>query len=485
MIKPQRLRTRLLLTYALLIIGGFGGLAWLAGGQIARAAQEDFADALLAQSELLARSLEENVEHFLEGQESAAELTRRLANFASQVGGPLVLLDADGRVITDNEGRATVGERRQAPETNAALAGSPAHAIRADPQEGLSLFAAAPIVHEGKLLGVIQVVRPISAADAVVRQRWWALAGGVLLMGLLAVGASLVLATSLARPLDALRNAALQLAAGDLEQRLPEMPQDEIGQVATSFNYMAAQLQTMIEEQRAFAANASHELRTPLTTIRLRSEALRNDRLEAELARQYIVEIDDETARLSGLVEDLILLARLDAGRAVRGTEEIDVPRLARTLLRELEQMPEAQGVDLRLIMPPDMPTVTASIHHLRVLLRNLLSNALAYTPSGGTITCTFEVENSFLKIVVADNGQGIAAEDVPHLTERFYCADKAHKRTVKGAGLGLALVQSIVQCYEGRLEIHSPGLDQGTTVFVWWPFQSQAQSQIRQNRPM
>ena len=469
---PLRLRTRLFLTYTLLIIVGFGGLAWLAGGQIARSAQEDFTSALQSQTELLARSLNEPVEHFLEGEESSAALSQRLAGFAEQLNTSLVLLDERGSVLIDTQDQAAVGERWQTPEITAALAGTTSYAIRPDSQGTMMLYAAAPIVHDEDILGVLQMARPLTAADAAVRQRWWTLASGAVLLVLLSGGVSLLLASSLTRPLETLRTGALRLAAGDLAQRLPETRQDEIGQVTTAFNYMAEQVQTMVEEQRAFAANASHELRTPLTTIRLRSEALRNDHLDNTLTCQYIAEIDDEATRMSGLVEDLILLARLDAGRGVRGTEEIDVVRVARGILREIEQLPEAQGVQLKLIAPADLPILTASINHLRVLLRNLLSNALAYTPSGGTITCTLQEEAEFLLITVADTGQGIAPNDLPHVTERFYRGDKAHTRAVKGSGLGLALVQSIVTCYEGRLEITSPGLGHGTTVRVWWPYQ-------------
>jgi signal transduction histidine kinase len=335
----------------------------------------------------------------------------------------------------------------------------------------MMLYAAAPILHDESVMGVLQMARPVIAAEAAVRQRWWTLASGAVLLVLLSGGVSLLLASSLTRPLETLRTGALRLAAGDLAQRLPETRQDEIGQVTTAFNYMAEQVQTMVEEQRAFAANASHELRTPLTAIRLRSEALRTDHLDDTLARQYIAEIDDEATRMSGLVEDLILLARLDAGRGVRGSEEIDAARMARGILREIEQLPEAQGIQLNLIAPANLPILTASLNHLRVLLRNLLSNALAYTPTGGTITCALKEEAGFLLISVTDTGQGIAPGDLPHVTERFYRGDKAHTRAVKGSGLGLALVQSIVTCYDGRLEITSPGLGQGTTVRIWWPY--------------
>lgn len=467
---PIRLRTQLILTYTALILLGFGALAWLAGGQISRAAQEDFAAAQQAQTELLARSLSESAEHFLRGEEGQDALAQRLQSYASQLQGPVVLLDAKGRVLIDTQGESHIGEVWKTSEINAALTGGAGHATRADDAGRLCVFAAAPILDEGHVLGVVQVARPLDAANAAVRQRWMSLAIGVSLMGLLATIVSSALATSLTRPLEAMRSAAMRLAAGDLDQRLPDQRQDEIGQMATAFNYMAQEVRMMVEEQRAFAANASHELRTPLTTIRVRSEALRSQPLDSALARQYIAEIDDEATRLSGLIEDLILLARLDAGRAVRGSDEIDVARVVRGLFRELESLPEASGVHLQLTAPGDLPPVTASLNHLRVLLRNLLSNALAYTPAGGTITCTLALDEAMLAITVADTGQGIAADDLPHVTERFFRADKAHTRAVKGTGLGLTLVQSIVHRYDGRLEISSPGLGHGTTVRVWLP---------------
>jgi signal transduction histidine kinase len=233
----------------------------------------------------------------------------------------------------------------------------------------------------------------------------------------------------------------------------------------------------MLDEQRAFAANASHELRTPLTTIRLRSEALRYDDLDSDTTHQYIAEIDDEAARLGNLVEDLISLSRFDAGRAERGDELVDVVRLARAVMHEVAQREDAQGRDLVMEAGSDLPELRASTQHVRIVLRNLLGNAVSYTPPGGKIICQIEKQPDALQLTFADTGQGVAPDDLPHLFERFYRADKARSRGVGGVGLGLPLVQSIVHFYGGRIEIASPGLDQGTTVRVWWPLPSSTQS--------
>jgi signal transduction histidine kinase len=451
-----------------------------------------------------------------------SDVQARLRLLAGQLQLPLVLLDPRGRVLIDSSDKTPQGEVLQTPEIMAALANGAAPAIRSGPHGEPTLFTAAPIVDDGRVLGVIQMAQPMNTLYAPVQRRWGALAIGVSLLALLAVAVGSLLAASLTRPLAAMRDAAMRVAAGDFSRRLPAGRQDEIGQVATAFNHMADQVQTMLDEQRAFAANASHELRTPLTTIRLRSEALRNSALFSEtqanpvlhreahdsealniaplnsatfddatfddaidhpsldraLARQYIVEIDEEAARMSSLVEDLILLARLDAGRGTVGDNQIDMARLARGLLREFEAAPEAEQITFTLDAPADLPVITASLNHLRVLLRNLLSNAVAYTPPGGAITCTLQANNAWLTLTVADSGQGIAPADLPHVTERFFRADRAHTRAIKGSGLGLTLVQSIVNCYQGQLEITSPGSGQGTTVRVRLPLQLQNLSQ-------
>jgi len=262
----------------------------------------------------------------------------------------------------------------------------------------------------------------------------------------------------------------LRLAGGDLDHRIEAPGQDEIGQLGQAFNHLAAQVQAMIDEQRAFASNASHELRTPLAAVRVRSEALRGGGLDESTARQYAAEIDDEAARLGRLVEDLILLYRFDSGRVELGREVIEPARFARDTARGLEEVCQARRLTLSVDVPDDLPPIHASLGHLRVVFRNLLDNAIKYTPDGGSITWRMAVEGGALVSTVADSGQGISADDLPHIFERFFRGDKAHTRAVSGVGLGLSLVSSVVRFYGGRIALDSAGPGRGTTVRVTWP---------------
>lgn len=468
----RRLRTRLFLTYTTLLVVGLAGLALLAGRQIERSAVEDYEQTLVSQVALVARGLHEGVEEFREGEIGQAALLQMVQTYARDIAANVVLIDASGRAWLSNDDTVPLETVSARPEVAAALQQRTTYDTRDDEAGNARVYAAAPIIEDERVLSVVRLDAPLTAAQPLIVRRWLELGGGLLLLVLLNLGASTWLSVSLTRPLDRLRRSALSMAQGDLSQRLPTDRQDEIGQLAVAFNHMASQVEAMLEEQRAFASNASHELRTPLTTIRLRSEALREGTLDAQTVRQYIVEIDEEVRRLSQLVEDLLLLSRLDSGRMQRGEQQVDAVRLARHLLEAYAPRAAANHVSLQLDAAPDLPAVTASLNHLRIVFRNLLDNAIKYTPEGGGVYWTLRSKDGHLHAVIRDTGRGVDATDLPHLFERFYRVDKARTRDVAGTGLGLALVQALVQTYGGRIAISSPGLSQGATVEVWWPLQ-------------
>lgn len=466
-----RLRTRLITTFVSLILLGFAGLSLLAGNQISAGAVEDFERSLAAQATLVARSLREPVEHYAEGEESFAAVQTAVTDLANDQNLQITLIDQDGFAWLSSDDRVGNVNLGADPEIQAALNGqNTVFDTRLNDQNVETIYTAVPLTEDGYLLSVVRVSAPASATASVINQRFLALAGGVLGLTGLAVVAALWLAASFTRPLEGLQASAMKLAAGDLSQRVSISRQDELGQLGQTFNHMAERVEAMLLEQKAFASNASHELRTPLTTIRLRSEALRDGELDEVTARQYIAEIDDEVARLGRLVNDLIQLSRFDSGRAELGDEEIDPVRLGRSLCQQLQQTAAAKQITLILDAPDSLPSIQANQSHVRIVLQNLLENALKYTPEGGQVRWRLALDEGYLRSEVQDSGIGLAAEDIPHLFERFYRADKAHTRATGGAGLGLPLARSIVEFYNGRIHIHSSGIGQGTTATVWWP---------------
>jgi signal transduction histidine kinase len=475
--KLRSLRVRILIAFTGLILIGFAALTAFAGQQVSTGTTNDFKERMIEQAQLIARGLKEPVEHFAEGEGSANSIEVALQEYANQFGIEMTLLQGNGRYLLGSPVSSTLSSEN-APEVTTASRGQTGENTRPDPSGQQTVYTAAPIYEDGQILAIIHLAAPLTGAQSLIWQRWSILIGGVLILAGLAIGVSLWLSSSLTRPLSQLQSSAEKIAQGDFSQRLPEDRQDEIGQLAGAFNHMTGQVEAMIEEQRTFAGNASHELRTPLTTIRLRSEALRDGVVDEPTSRQYIIEIDDEVARLGRLVEDLILVSRLDSGRLQAGHEEIDPVRFVRSLAQELQPALTEKQLRLDLQLPSQLPPVQASLNHLKVVFRNILTNTIKYTPTGGQIMWCIAEENGRFHATITDTGQGIAPEDLDHLFERFYRADKAHSREIPGVGLGLSLVKMIVEFYGGTIQISSPGIDQGTTVIVQWPFNTPTETE-------
>ncbi|MFN2134973.1 MAG: sensor histidine kinase [Candidatus Promineifilaceae bacterium] len=457
----RTLRSRLIIAYAGLILLGFAIVALLAGRQILAGTLQDFSQGIAEQAQLVAKVLKEPIEEEAEHAVDQAALSSILQSYAEQIGASLLLFDREGNILASSDD----GSDTNLAVVHLALDGAASSDLRND-----LIYAAAPIFEESKVIGAVQVSAPISAAKELIWERWLALGGTVIAVTAMAALAAVWLSTTLTKPLAQMREATIKIAQGDFSERLPETRQDELGEVARSFNQMTAQVEAMIDEQRAFASNASHELRTPLTAIRLRSEALREGGLDPSTAQQYVVEIDEEVRQMGNLVQDLMLLSRLDSGRLEAGLEQVDTGRLARQLVSEIAPQADRQSVIVELDIANALPPVMADSSHLMIVFRNLLTNALKYTPEGGHITWRIEADAETIYHTIIDTGQGIAAEDLPYVFDRFYRVDKSRSREVQGVGLGLSLVRMIVEFYGGTVRLSSEGIGEGTISYVAWP---------------
>ena len=467
------LRFRIILTFTPIILAGFTGLALLVGSQIRTAAAEDFAQRAEEQVALIARGLESPLEHLLEGEQTPSALEDTVKTYVQQTGGDVLLLSAAGQLIAGSAELLPTGSLLEQNEIQAALTGQVTHEIRPNADAEATLYTAAPVIHDGSTLGIVSLALPRSGIDTVIRQRWLGLIAGIATLTVITLLLSILLAISLTRPVEQLRQSALRLAEGDFSTPLPETRQDEFGELARTFNYMRRQVQAMLEEQRSFASNAAHELRTPLTTIHLRTEALLADPSDSARTEQYIGEINSEVERLAGLVDDLTLLSRIDAGRFEPGKEQIQPERFVTHLVREFEARFRAKSQRFELEVLEPLVPIEVSLNHLHVVFRNLLDNAHKYSPPDETITWKIWQEENRLMSAIADTGRGISPEVQANLFKRFYRGDESRSRLVPGTGLGLALCKSIVEAYGGSLLVASDGPDKGTTITVSWPVAS------------
>ena len=272
----------------------------------------------------------------------------------------------------------------------------------------------------------------------------------------------------------ATRVSELPLHTGEvnLSERVPDSetdPHTEVGQVGAALNRMLDHVHAALHARqrsetrvRQFVADASHELRTPLASIRGYAELTRRGREQVGPdTRHALGRIESEAGRMSLLVEDLLLLARLDAGRPLQFEQTDLVPLVVDTIS---DARAAGQDHNWRLDLPDEPALVSADAARLQQVLVNLLGNARTHTPPGTTVTARVQRRGTWLCVDVEDNGQGIPAELLPHVFERFARGDSARSRATGSTGLGLAIVQAVATAHSGAVTVDSVP---GRTVFT------------------
>lgn len=278
------------------------------------------------------------------------------------------------------------------------------------------------------------------------------------------------------RPLATILETTARLRPDHLNERLPiQGTGDELDQLSSTINGLLDRLAEHVQRQREFVSNAAHELRSPLAALRTSFEvALDHDRSTEEY-RELLADLIEECDGLSKLVNQLLLLAEGDAGLA-KSSLPVRLDEIVRRSLDMFQGLAEQNDVRLHAGNLAAV-TVWGNDFHLRQVLHNLVDNALKYTPAGGEVEVSVALEaergsgRKLAVLRVRDTGSGIAAEDLPHIGERFYRADKSRQRLqpISGTGLGLSICKALVNSYGGTLTVESV-VGQGTTVVVALP---------------
>ncbi|HTA67853.1 MAG TPA: heavy metal sensor histidine kinase [Bryobacteraceae bacterium] len=271
-------------------------------------------------------------------------------------------------------------------------------------------------------------------------------------------------------PVDEITQAARSIGIQNLSRRLTvPATGDELQRLSETWNDMLARLESAVKRLSQFTADASHELRTPIALIRTTAElTLRRER-SPETYREALSEIVAESERTSRLVEDLLLLARADAGLPALPLENLELTPLVRDICQQGQVLAEARQLQISTDLPEEPVFVQANDPALRRLLLLLVDNAVKYTPAGGRITVSVGQDRAGATLAVRDTGIGIPDSALPHVFERFYRADESRNRDAGGAGLGLSIAKWIAERHHASLEAESV-LGQGSTFRVRFP---------------
>ena len=278
----------------------------------------------------------------------------------------------------------------------------------------------------------------------------------------LLVGA--VLARSLTRPLREMTAAVRSIAKGELQQLVPVRSPDELGELAVAFNQMSASLSRANQLRRQMAADIAHDLRSPLTVISGYLESLRDGVLKPTPERFEV--LSNETIHLQRLVEDLRTLSLADAGELTINRQPVPPGELLERQVAAYQNQAEARQVGIDVNIQPNLPEVSVDPERMMQVLGNLVSNALRYTPPGGTITLTSWQEGDNVVLEVRDTGAGIPPETLPHVFERFYRGDEARQQD-GASGLGLAIAKAIVELHGGQITASSEGVGKGSVFTI------------------
>jgi two-component system sensor histidine kinase BaeS len=298
----------------------------------------------------------------------------------------------------------------------------------------------------------------------------------------IAVGAAVVTALLLSgvvsarvvRPVRTLVGAAQHIARGAHSARVPVRGTDELAQLADAFNEMAASLQHAEEIRRQLLADVAHELRTPLATVESYVEALADGVLPA--SDENWSAIHAETQRLNRLVDDLQQVSRAEAHQLDLHPTSTLPTELVEAAVRAGGPACAAQGVTLDTHIEPSLPPLVVDRERIAEALANVLANALRHTPTGGRVEVrASRGDGDFVEIAVADSGEGIAAEHLDRVFERFYRVDPARSRASGGSGIGLAIVRAIVEAHGGTVTASSEGTGCGATFALRLPVRAPA----------
>ncbi len=374
--------------------------------------------------------------------------------WGSLYGRRIILTDNNGVVVADSDGELSGTQYR--PDAS----GKPLSPLRGGSIPGILYISSEPSP-ESLLSGRSGVPyigtepppnfpSPMRLSEAVSRFLLW----GALLAIAIALFFTFFLSRRILSPVRALTLVAGKLGRGDFSQRVQFKDKGEMGELAQAFNSMADDLERVEKRQRDIVADVAHELRTPLSNIRGYLEAIRDGVVEPDA--KTIRSLVEEASLLSRLVDDLQELSLAETGELELIRQAEDISRVINQAVLAMQAKATAKGVSLHTEPPGELPLCDIDSQRIRQVLHNLLDNAVVHTPAGGVITVGTRREGEWVEISVTDTGEGIPAQELPNIFERFYRVDKSRSRATGGHGLGLTIAKRLVEAHGGKVKVES-----------------------------
>ena len=328
---------------------------------------------------------------------------------------------------------------------------------------------ASGIYANGQLSGVLVYISQVqeiyeSLRDIQLRILFWLIivAAAVMLVNVFVL-------RTITRPITELNEGISRMSRGDFSARVNVRGRNEFAGLASAFNSMSERLEQLDNSRNQFVSNTSHELKTPLSTIKILIETLLyQEPIDPGMTKEFLTDVNKEIDRLNRIVSDLLTLVNIDSGSMKLNLTDVDVSSLLDVPVKRLAPLARENGIELE-YSARDSLVVTGDAVKLQQVIYNVIDNAIKYTPRGGEVHCALSRSGRMAVIRIADTGEGIPAEDLPHIFDRFYRVDKARSRETGGTGLGLSIVKQIVVSHGGTITPESE-IGKGTTFTIQLP---------------
>lgn len=316
---------------------------------------------------------------------------------------------------------------------------------------------------EGEVIGAMFFHTDVSRTNDSIRKVYLDVLLSACIAVILAILAVTYITSRMTKPIVDMNNAINRFSRGKYEARVNITSHDEVGQLGQSFNEMANEINALEQSRRSFVANVSHELRSPLTSMRGFLEAMQDGTISSEDQPKYLDIVINECKRMTGMVNDLLDLARIESGQYELKLEPFDLNELVIRTVFTFEARINAKHIDVNMDFDAEHTMVEADQSQIAQVIRNLVDNAIKFSPDGGALTMRIVTDKKLAVMSVIDQGDGISPDDLPYVFDRFYKAEKAHTPSGSSSGLGLSIVKRIIEQHDQTIKAESQ-LGKGAT---------------------
>lgn len=386
--------------------------------------------------------------------------------FWKQTPAQVQIIDLSGKVLMDSIGVIPKKPINSNDFTKAAHGNKGTWIGKVDYCKSNVMAVTYPLKADDKIVGVLRFITSLEGANKDIRNVSFILISIGLIVVLISGTVSLFIADTIINPIKEVTGVAEKMASGNLNVRSHKKIDDEIGKLSDTLNFMAEEILKKDQLKNEFISSVSHELRTPLTSIKGWAITLNAEQLDdKEILGDGLKIIEQESERLTKMVEELLDFSKFVSGKVNLNKEEGEIPSLVKFIERYMEPRAVRENIDFVVECEENLPTVSIDRNRISQVLINVLDNAFKFTPQGGKVEFKTIKEKNFITMVIQDTGCGISKEELPRVKEKFYKGKSSKSQN----GIGLSICDEIMKLHEGKLEIESE-LNKGTTVLIKIP---------------